>query len=75
MVPTFYDSIEISRDAAVAKFRRRAASRHVVVAFLLTFVEAILTLIFVRYIYRMLKKLVLLLTGRGKRARALGGQV
>jgi HAE1 family hydrophobic/amphiphilic exporter-1 len=52
VVPTFYDSIEIARDRAVAKFRRRAERRNPLVAFILTFVEAILTLLLVRYLYR-----------------------
>ncbi|HET9471543.1 MAG TPA: efflux RND transporter permease subunit, partial [Usitatibacter sp.] len=37
VVPTFYDSIEISRDRALAKFWRRADRWNVVVAFVLTF--------------------------------------
>jgi multidrug efflux pump subunit AcrB len=52
MVPTFYDSIEISRDRMVAKFHRRAETRNVVLAFGMTFAEAILTLLGVRLAYR-----------------------
>ncbi|MES2127926.1 MAG: efflux RND transporter permease subunit [Pseudomonadota bacterium] len=52
VVPTFYDSIEISRDRMFAKFGRRAERFPMILAFAMTFVEAILTLIFVRMIFR-----------------------
>ena len=52
VVPSFYDSIEISRDRMVAKYRRRAENINAFVAFIMTFVEAILTLTFVRLIFR-----------------------
>ncbi|CAN7479382.1 efflux RND transporter permease subunit [Pseudoduganella sp. LjRoot289] len=65
VVPTFYDSIEIARDRAMAKFGRRAARWPAIVAFFMTLVEALLTLVFVRMVYRMLKWVVLKLTGRG----------
>ena len=64
VVPTFYDSIEISRDAAVAKFHRRAERMPVAVAMILTLLECVLTLLLVRFVYRMLKKAVLFLMGR-----------
>jgi HAE1 family hydrophobic/amphiphilic exporter-1 len=57
VVPTFYDSIEIARDRAIAKFRRRAQRSNPLVAFLATLAEAFLTLIFVRFLYRAVKKL------------------
>jgi hydrophobic/amphiphilic exporter-1 (mainly G- bacteria), HAE1 family len=56
VVPTFYDSIEIARDRMAAKFHRRAERWNGLVAFVLTFIEALLTLLFVRVIYRTLKK-------------------
>ncbi|KQW94026.1 acriflavin resistance protein [Massilia sp. Root418] len=65
VVPTFYDSIEIARDRMVAKFHRRDARWGSALAFLLTFVEALLALVFVRLVYRMLKWVVLKLMGRG----------
>jgi multidrug efflux pump subunit AcrB len=65
VVPTFYDSIEIARDRAVAKYGRRALRWPTLVAFLMTFVEALLTLTFIRLVYRTLKWVVLKLTGRG----------
>ncbi|MES2104413.1 MAG: efflux RND transporter permease subunit [Pseudomonadota bacterium] len=64
VVPTFYDSIEISRDRAFAKFRRREERWNTAYAFVATLVEALLTIILVRFIYRMLKWLVLLAIGR-----------
>ena len=66
MVPTFYDSIEITRDRMFAKFGRRSARWNVGVATLLTAVEVILALTLVRLVYRLLKSAVLKLTGRGK---------
>jgi len=66
VVPTFYDSIEIARDRAVAKFQRRAERWNALLAFVTTLVEALLTLIFIRLIYRVLKKLALLVTGRSR---------
>jgi predicted RND superfamily exporter protein len=67
VVPTFYDSIEISRDRMVAKFKRRAARMNPVLAFFQTFVEAILTLVFVRLVYRGIMWLIRKMTGRGPR--------
>ena len=66
VVPTFYDSIEVSRDRMAAKFGRRAERWTVLPAFLVTFVEAILTLLLVRFVFRMLVLLFRLLTGRGR---------
>ena len=71
VVPTFYDSIEITRDHALAKFHRYAVRWPVVVAFAMILVESVLALVFIRLIYRLLKKLVLLVTGRGKRPAAV----
>jgi HAE1 family hydrophobic/amphiphilic exporter-1 len=57
VVPTFYDSIEIARDRAIAKFRRRAESRNPALAFLQTLGEAFLTLLLMRFFYRLSKRL------------------
>jgi hydrophobic/amphiphilic exporter-1 (mainly G- bacteria), HAE1 family len=57
VIPTFYDSIEISRERAVAKFNARAERMNPLRAFLMTFAEALLTLIFVRWIYRRIMRL------------------
>jgi HAE1 family hydrophobic/amphiphilic exporter-1 len=66
VVPTFYDSIEISRDRAIAKYRRRAAGMNPALAFVLTFFEAILTLLMVKGLWRGARRLV----SRGKPAAA-----
>jgi len=63
VVPTFYDSIEIARDRAIAKFRRRALGWNPLAAFVATIVEAILTLLLVRFAYRAVKRVVF--RGRG----------
>ncbi len=55
VVPTFYDSIEIARERAIAKFHAREANSNPFIAFLATFAEAILTLLFVRWLYRLLR--------------------
>jgi hypothetical protein len=64
VVPTFYDSIEISRDRMVAKFQRRAARITPLPAFLQTMIEAMLTLLLVRFVFRMIVKLGQMATGR-----------
>jgi hypothetical protein len=66
VVPTFYDSIEIARDRMVAKFHRRAERWPALPAFLMTFVEAILTLVFVRLVFRTIVRGFRLVTGRGR---------
>jgi len=62
IVPTFYDSIEISCDRAAAKYRRRAERMNAVFAFVITGMEAILTLLLMRFIFRLFMRLI----GRGK---------
>jgi predicted RND superfamily exporter protein len=57
VVPTFYDSIEIARDRAFAKYRWRAERRNPFLAFVLTFLEAILALVGVRSAYRFVKRI------------------
>ena len=57
VVPTFYDSIEIARDRAFAKFHARAERSNPFYAFIATFVEAILALLGVRAAYRAARKL------------------
>ena len=54
VIPSFYDSIETSRDRAVAKFHRRAERRNVALAFVLTLLEAVLTLLLLRFFFRMM---------------------
>lgn len=64
VVPTFYDSIEIARDRMFAKFNRRAGRYNPALAFLVTFVEAILALTFVRLIFRSIMRAGRFVTGR-----------
>lgn len=56
MIPTFYDSIEIASERLVAKYNRRAEQRGTLVSTVFTAVEVILTLIFLRLIYRSLMR-------------------
>ena len=56
VVPTFYDSIEIARDGMLAKFKARSARGNALVAFVLTFVEAVLALTMLRAVYRLGKR-------------------
>ncbi|HAV35152.1 MAG TPA: AcrB/AcrD/AcrF family protein [Massilia sp.] len=74
VVPTFYDSIEISRERMAAKFHRRAERWSVLPAFLVTFVEAILTLLLVRFVYRIIMRIAFYLTGRGRGPGAGAGK-
>jgi HAE1 family hydrophobic/amphiphilic exporter-1 len=53
VVPTFYDSIEIARERALAKFRGRALRWNAFPAFVITLAEALLTLMLVRFVYRL----------------------
>jgi multidrug efflux pump subunit AcrB len=68
VVPTFYDSIEIARDGAVKKFLQRLGQGqpqgqaqgqrgNPVIAFALTLVEALLTLLMLRWAWRSIKRL------------------
>jgi multidrug efflux pump subunit AcrB len=74
VVPTFYDSIEITRDRMFAKFNRRAERFHALPAFVMTFVEAILALTMVRLVFRLVMKGVGFVTGRGRRQPAVQRQ-
>jgi HAE1 family hydrophobic/amphiphilic exporter-1 len=64
VVPTFYDSIEIKRDRAIAKFHRRAPRFTAFGAFVMTLVEAVLTLVLLRAVWRGLVWAVRLASGR-----------
>ncbi|MEC5215735.1 HAE1 family hydrophobic/amphiphilic exporter-1 [Actimicrobium sp. GrIS 1.19] len=68
VVPTFYDSIELSHDRALAKFHRRAERGNAFVAFVLTLAEALLALLMLRLVYRLLMAGARRLTGRPARA-------
>jgi HAE1 family hydrophobic/amphiphilic exporter-1 len=52
VVPSFYDSIEINRERARLKFNARAVLYNPFLAFMVTVVEALLTIVFVRFFYR-----------------------
>jgi HAE1 family hydrophobic/amphiphilic exporter-1 len=54
VIPSFYDSIEIKWDGAKAKFRARAARGNAALAFFLTFLEALATLVLLRLLWRSL---------------------
>ena len=58
VVPTFYDSIEISRDRMAAKFQRRTVRWNLGLAFVMTFAEALATISLLRFVYRIVMKLV-----------------
>jgi multidrug efflux pump subunit AcrB len=64
VVPTFYDSIEIARERMGAKFQRRVVRFTALPAFVMTFVEAILTIVMVRFVFRMIVKAGRFATGR-----------
>ncbi|RFP15749.1 efflux RND transporter permease subunit [Duganella sp. BJB475] len=73
VVPTFYDSIEIAKDRAIAKFHRRAVRWTAGPALVMTLVEGVLTLIFVRMVFRMVMWVVFKVTGKGGRGMPPSG--
>ncbi|GAB4036984.1 MAG: hypothetical protein Fur0014_04260 [Rubrivivax sp.] len=64
VIPSFYDSIETSKDRMAAKFRRRAEARHVSLAFVATLLEALAALTGLRALWRGLGRLVAWRPGR-----------
>jgi len=64
VIPSFYDSIEIARDRMVAKFKRREERWTAFPAFIVTFIEAILTIVLVRFVFRMVMWVIGKLRGR-----------
>ncbi len=58
VIPTFYDSIEIAKDRAIAKYRMRAERWPAFAAFVATLGEAVLVLMGIRPTYRMGAKVV-----------------
>ncbi|TFV87907.1 efflux RND transporter permease subunit, partial [Oxalobacteraceae bacterium OM1] len=72
VIPTFYDGIEIARDRMFAKFHRRSERWNFAFAFIVTFVEAILTLLFVRFIYRLVVRAFMRVTGRPSKFERVG---
>jgi len=66
VIPSFYDSIEVSRDRAIEKFKSRNVRWNPPVAFVTTLVEALLTLVLLRWVYRLLKRGLLWALGRDR---------
>jgi HAE1 family hydrophobic/amphiphilic exporter-1 len=64
VIPSFYDSIEIWRDRALAKFRRRAARWHAAPAFIVTLLEAFATVLLLRSVWRSARRLLSRANGR-----------
>ena len=58
VVPSFYDSIEISRERFKLKMAARAALGNQIVAFAMTFGEALMTLTLWRFLYRAVRWLL-----------------
>jgi HAE1 family hydrophobic/amphiphilic exporter-1 len=56
VIPSFYDSIEISRERAIAKLRARALRWNVAVAFIVTLLEAVATVLMLRFAWRGLRR-------------------
>jgi HAE1 family hydrophobic/amphiphilic exporter-1 len=52
VVPTFYDSIEVARDNAIARYRERQARWNPFLAFVATLGEVLCALTGLRFIYR-----------------------
>ena len=57
VVPSFYDSIEIAREKMWAKMQSRSIRYNQIFALVVTLLEAVLTLLLVRFIFRMIVKL------------------
>ncbi len=72
VIPSFYDSIEISRDGAIAKFQARSVRWNALAAFVVTLLEGLLTLLLVRFVWRLLKRLFGLTRRRAPAALAPG---
>jgi HAE1 family hydrophobic/amphiphilic exporter-1 len=66
VIPSFYDSIETSRDRAIAKFKHRDARWNTALAFVVTLLEALVTLVALRALWRLLARSAGRLRGRGK---------
>ncbi|MDO8418923.1 MAG: efflux RND transporter permease subunit, partial [Rubrivivax sp.] len=65
VIPSFYDSIETARDRAIAKFQARDRRWNTVLAFSVTVLEAVATLLMLRMVWRALKAVPARLRRRG----------
>ena len=54
VIPSFYDSIEVARDRALATFRAREQRWNTALAFVLTLLEAVAALLLLRLVWRLL---------------------
>jgi HAE1 family hydrophobic/amphiphilic exporter-1 len=70
VIPSFYDSIEISRDRALAKFHAREVRWNPFFAFVVTLVEALFTLVLLRALWRVAKRALGFLARRARLAPA-----
>lgn len=70
VVPSFYDSIEIARDRMFAKMNQRSGRYNQALAFMVTMLEAVLTLTFIRLIYRLVMKLINAIAGKKAKVNA-----
>ncbi|WP_140637161.1 efflux RND transporter permease subunit [Methylibium rhizosphaerae] len=59
VIPSFYDSIEIARDRAIAKFRAREARWNTAFAFVATLLEALATLVLLRLLWRLMRRVAM----------------
>ena len=66
VIPSFYDSIEKSRDGAIAKFHRRDERWPTAVAFVVTGLECGATLLMLRMLWRYAAQFVAWVRGRGQ---------
>ncbi|ODU99365.1 MAG: acriflavin resistance protein [Rubrivivax sp. SCN 70-15] len=66
VIPSFYDSIETSRDRAIAKFHRRNERWPALLAFVATLAEALATVAGLRLVWRLLARGVGRLRGRAR---------
>ncbi|HEX5686783.1 MAG TPA: efflux RND transporter permease subunit [Ideonella sp.] len=64
VVPSFYDSIEIKRDHMIEKFHRRSQRWNTAIGFLLTFLEFLAFITFLRLFWRIGRWALGRLTGR-----------
>jgi len=65
VIPSFYDSIEIKRDHMIEKFHRRSERWNPFVGFVLTFLEFLAFVTFLRLFWRIGRWLLRKATGRG----------
>ncbi len=69
VVPSFYDSIENARDHALAKYQARALRWNPFLAFLLTLLEAVFTVLMLRLVWRLLRRALAWAQGQGRKPK------